>query len=447
MQTRWRGRPIRLHRPVVRNDQILVRVEPGSAARYLRAGTLKVSFAGFDPAALPTSMLALPALGTVLTVAIAAGVPVEVDEVDAEFAAGVDAMVPVWQRMHPRFRTARFAFNADRVATPIPVGTGDVLLWSGGLDSTASLLEHAGSISALFTVWGADVELRDAPLWAALNRHFDEDELAASIPRLTARSNMRHFPILHTLAHDFLAPGESWWGRVQHGLALAGLAAPATVAVGASGLIRASSFSPESHQPTGSMPELDALTRWAGVTVHHEGFELTRQGKITERLAPYLAGGGRLNLAVCYRRGRHDTARGLNCGDCEKCMRTAAGLLAAGIDPASVGVRIENRSYARWTLRLQDGLPLAKHALPFWREVTDALSAAPPLPTEVAAADFIRALSQEDALVPSAPRTDLADYRRNYRAKRRAVHVARLQASARDLVRTLRRKGRLSLAG
>ena len=307
-----------------------------------------MAFDGIDPSALPSGVLALPALGTVLTVAIAAGVPVELDEVDADFAAGLEATVPIWQRMHPRFRTSRFELRAERVSTPPSAGSGDVLLWSGGLDSTASLIEHAGSISALFTVWGADVQLGDAPLWAALNRHFDADQLAAALPRITARSNMRRFPILHTLVHDFLAPGESWWGRVQHGLALAGLAAPATVALGASGLIRASSFSPDSQQATGSMPELDALTRWAGVAVHHEGFELTRQAKITRRLAPYLAAGGRLNLAVCYRRDRHDPARGLNCGDCEKCLRTAAGLLAAGIEPASVGVRPPPSSCGPW---------------------------------------------------------------------------------------------------
>ncbi|MEZ5200380.1 MAG: hypothetical protein R2742_03330 [Micropruina glycogenica] len=67
------------------------------------------------------------------------------------------------------------------------------------------------------------------------------------------------------------------------------LAAPAAAALGASTLIRASSFSPDSHQATGSMPELDDLTCWAGCGYATRVAELSRQAKISQRLAPYLA--------------------------------------------------------------------------------------------------------------------------------------------------------------
>lgn len=429
-----------LQRPKRSGTTVSVRIEPGSASPYLKAGVLRTTYTEVDLDGIPDALLVLPALGTVITVAMAAGVPVEAREVDAEFAAGVAASVPLWQHLHPSFRTAGFELRADPVSTAPRLGGGDMLLWSGGLDSTASLIEHAGTIRSLFTVWGADIQLGDAALWGALNSHFDVDPLAGSLPRVTARSNMRHFPVLLTLAHDFLGLGESWWGRVQHGLALAGLAAPAAAALGASTLIRASSFSPESHQATGSMPELDDLTRWAGVRVRHEGFELSRQAKISQRLAPYLADGGRLNLAVCYRRGRHDAERGVNCGDCEKCLRTAAGLLAAGIDPASVGLPIVEGVYRRWAEKLATGLLLTPQQLPFWREVAADLIGGTQVPAEPEAREFLAAVGAEGALLPKPPRTDQEEFARRYRATRRAERWSRLRATLGEARRGLRRR-------
>ncbi len=431
---------------MVRGSEIRVRVEPGSAAKYLHSGVLVADYPDLEVADLPSGVLVLPALGTVLTVAMAAGVPVEVDEVDADFAAGIDEMAALWHTLHPRFRSADFELRGRRTKTETSGPEGTLLLWSGGLDSTASLIEHRSDVRALFTVWGADVQLSDPALWQTLNRHFDENPLVAGIPRITARTNMRRFPLRHTLVHDFLSPGESWWGRVQHGLALAGLAAPATLQVGAAALIRAASFSPDSNQATGSMPELDALTRWAGVQVLHEGFELTRQQKITERLAPYLATGGDLRLAVCYRRGRHDGAHAVNCCDCEKCMRTAAGLLSAGIDPALVGLAISDASYRRWRDRLSSGLRLSAHTLPFWNETRASLSRCTPTPADPAAAGFLAALADDSALLATSPRLNRLDYWRGYWAHRREDRLRQVQASTRQVVRVTRRRAEALVA-
>lgn len=421
-----------------------MKVHPGSAAKYLQEGVLQVDYPELDVTHVPPGVLILPALGTVLTVAMAAGIPVEVDEVDDEFAAGLDEMNATWRRLHPRFRPG-FELRAARTATPTRDLDGEMLLWSGGLDSTASLIAQRERVRALFTVWGADVGLYDAALWQSLNRHFDDNPLTEGIPRIVARSNMRRFPITLAVVHDFLSPGESWWGRVQHGLALAGLAAPATVAHGVGALIRAASFSPQSNQATGSMPELDELTRWAGVGIRHEGFELTRQQKITERVAPFLSGGGRLTLAVCFRHHRHDGDRGVNCGTCEKCLRTAAGLLAAGIDPATVGLRVTADTYAAWTARLTQGLPLHSHSLQFWQEVRADISGLPP--AEPAAANFMAALADDRSLVLAGPPTDRADFLRTYRAKRRAARWRRAKASATRVGRMTRRRLTAVIAG
>ena len=84
-------------------------------------------------------------------------------EVFLRHVDGGAATVPLWQRMHPAFKTEGFALRADTVTTAPRTAGGDMLLWSGGLDSTASLIEHAGSIGSLFTVWVPTFNSATAP--------------------------------------------------------------------------------------------------------------------------------------------------------------------------------------------------------------------------------------------------------------------------------------------
>jgi hypothetical protein len=86
------------------------------------------------------------------------------------------------------------------------------------------------------------------------------------------------------------------------------------------------------------MREIDDAVRWSNGRVVHDQFELSRQQKLSRVVAPFMAAGGKLNLAVCYQpdRGR----RGLNCGRCEKCLRTATGLLVAGMHPPDAGIPV-----------------------------------------------------------------------------------------------------------
>jgi hypothetical protein len=85
-------------------------------------------------------------------------------------------------------------------------------------------------------------------------------------------------------------------------------------------------------------PDVDEQIAYAGTRVVHDGFHRTRQEKIREVLAPFARRGHEVPLAVCYKpnRGRSSS---LNCGVCEKCVRTQIGLLLEGVDPNACGFR------------------------------------------------------------------------------------------------------------
>lgn len=369
-------------------------VDPGSARPYLRPGWFLVDHGALDVSEVDPSILVIPALGTVLPIAYASGTGVVAEEVDASYAAAARVLAEVWGGVYPRFRPTGFSLNCgERVNESMP-GGGQLALFSGGVDSSASLIRRAASVSAVFTVWGADVELSDSIAWTALRHLISRSELVGSRRRLVVRSNFRRFPIEHTLVHDFLEPHDSWWARVQHGMGLIGLAAPATEQLHLAELIIPASYSPAHDEPNGSMPRTDELQRWAGTSVIHDGFELSRLDKLAQLIVPYVAAGRTMELAVCYQPNR--ASGELNCGRCEKCLRTAAGLIAAGSPPEAAGVVVDEDTYAHWSGVLRGGTAvLDPRAWPFWYEVREALLREPPLGLSPARQAFVRAICSE----------------------------------------------------
>jgi hypothetical protein len=85
----------------------------------------------------------------------------------------------------------------------------------------------------------------------------------------------------------------------------------------------ASSFSLDNLIPLGSHPLIDPWYGTSGLTIKHDDVSLTRLDKI-RLVADWET--GRKNLRVC-----NDPPPGkLNCGLCEKCIRTMLGLLSVG---------------------------------------------------------------------------------------------------------------------
>ncbi len=336
--------------PRLGGTRVTVDIDPGEASAYLRSGPLwaeyDVDLAGVDP-----SLLLLPALGAVLPVAYAAGVPIEVDTVDRDFACAADELAPVWSAMHAGFAPAdRFRLTGERVRPDRGSTSGShgqtsadgLLLFSGGLDCSTSLVANSDRIGSLLSVWGVDVPLADGGRWQVLTAAIAASPLTAGRRLVQVRTNCRDVVRGARLGHDFLQDRQ-WWAHAHHGMQLLTLAAPVAAALGIRTVYIAASLTATSLEPWGSTPATDEPVRWTGTRVVHDCFGLDRQQK-TRLLAEsgVLAAGHR--LAVCFQpTGR--PAR-LNCGRCEKCLRTATGLMVAGVDPGDAGLHITADRFA-----------------------------------------------------------------------------------------------------
>jgi hypothetical protein len=351
---------------------IRVQVDPGDAAPFLARREVWFDYGGADLGEVNPVGALLPALGAVFPVAVALGVPVSALVFDSTFATAATSMADALRSMYPTFAPAGFDLLGPQGTTSHLFTAADkaVLLYSGGVTSTASLMRYAPDVECLLAVWGVDSDPEDADLW----RHFRAVVAAApahpAAKRVLASTNVRQIIDERRLNRQFEASlgGLDWWTGVQYGITLATMAAPLSSAFSLGSVIIGSPFGVDRTGPWGSTPYLDAHIRWTAARVLHDGMEYDRQDKIREILAPWLIQGGDLSLSVCHEYSR---PRGtVNCGFCERCMRTASGFLVVGQDPARVGLPVNAHTLRVWQDQMSSGaVRLSPEALAMWQSI------------------------------------------------------------------------------
>lgn len=229
--------------------------------------------------------------------------------------------------------------NARRIAWTIPSEVAQKYedksgaFFSGGVDSYYTFLKHRDTISAHIFVTGFDIPLSNPALAARVSSEMRRTSASFGVNLVEVKTNLREF------CDQFV----NW--RYYHGAALASVAhllsrQLGTIYIGATHTY-ADLF------PCGSHPMLDPLWSSEAVELIHDGCEATRFQKV-EALAQSLT--ALKTLRVCYRNKSSE----LNCGRCEKCLRTMTSLYALNVlqHCESFATKLDTRRIAQ--LRLGD---------------------------------------------------------------------------------------------
>ncbi len=199
-----------------------------------------------------------------------------------------------------------------------------VAFLSGGVDGLHMLLRNRrlyaksdpAYVRDVFFIHGFDIgkRARDPELerYRAAARRLEPVAAEAGVRIIQCRTNLRHLPS---------KPG--FWLYRHNGPALASVGHAATV--GSTFLILGGSYQVAHPVPLGSHPAVDGLYSSQRVTVIHDGARFSRVDKVRE-LASWPA--ALAALRVCSA----NVGNQVNCGRCEKCLRTRLELLAAGIE-------------------------------------------------------------------------------------------------------------------
>ena len=233
------------------------------------------------------------------------------------------------------------------IGPPAPPAPHAAVFYTGGVDSSYVLQQLHSRLRYAIFVEGFDVSLKDLPRLQGVREWLGKTTRVCGVELLVVRTNLREHPLFR----------EVGW-EISHIAALAAIAHALGQHVHTM-YIAASDVEP----PWGSAPDLDAA--WSSESVHIENFsaELTRLQRVAS-IANWTPLRGRLR--VCWENNSSD----LNCGFCEKCVRTRLGLYVSGA-PDGLDSFPPDQSL-RATLGRLSSVPHELHGQ--WREVAASLT-------------------------------------------------------------------------
>jgi hypothetical protein len=237
--------------------------------------------------------------------AMARGANLEVDgALDARFLENLELVRTRAREWWPHLSAGEVRADSRPEAAASPDAG---LFYTGGADSSYALQQLHGSVRYAVFTEGFDIRLDDAARLAAARRWLSETARACGVAFVVVRTNLRAHPLFRSL---------SW--EITHGAALASVA-HALSGVVSTMYMAASDVEP----PWGSSPELDAAWSSGAMRIENFSHELSRLQRVAS-IARWEPLRGRLR--VCWENKSSD----LNCGFCEKCVRTRLQLHASG---------------------------------------------------------------------------------------------------------------------
>jgi hypothetical protein len=318
------ARTVRIDRTITANAPLLLSVheERGETfvQRTMTLGDRTVDFrveGSVLPPALETSDFAV--IASIFT-AMRLRQPLHVEgRVSRALLANLEDFQAAWQAWMPaQYAAVRITADEEIAAPPTPIGRS-VVAFSGGVDSTYSMLLHATGQAGRRTsppaagvlIHGLDISLQERTAFAIAEASARMTLDSIDVPLSTVRTNWRA-----ALCHNW---------RMEH---MAGIAAALNQFGGVADI--AIVGSDEGYEkidlPWGSNYITNPLLSGA-MAFRTEGGDRTR----TERIDFISRNSGMASsLRVCWENSR----TGTNCGVCEKCISTQLNFRALGLEPA-----------------------------------------------------------------------------------------------------------------
>jgi len=300
-------------------------------------------------------------VGLIAPIAWAVGIDVRLSELDATYMQSLARVKDAYRVFHSNFSFSG-DIRAEREVTNQFRGDRTGMLFTGGVDSLTSYLRHKQEKPDLFSVWGLpDIPHFQAGFWNIMWKDICTFANAEEVSACQVKTDMIDNMNRELLSREFGLP---WFSHAALGLFLLGLCAPLTASRRIASVIIASGCTEDYEGPPGSHPLIDNSVAWADVRAVHDGYELSRQQKLQYLCEPdnirYLS-----HLRVCW-----EWVLSRNCGDCEKCFRTIAGLAAEGVDPNKCNFETDETTFPYIVDCFRKGrIALDGERLFMWRDI------------------------------------------------------------------------------
>jgi len=265
--------------------------------------------------------LADAAVVALLFPAMRAGLDLRIhDRVSRRLLINLEEFQAAWRRWRP-LDYAHISITADEEVDDSHDGPTmkAVSLFSGGVDSSFTLLRHRGAlagraschIAAAVLIHGFDIPLENSDAFAVVRNSARRALESVGVPLVCVKTNWRDVAC------------RNWENEFAAGLAAC---LHQFSGVAGIGLVGSAEDYAHLHLPWGSNPITNGLLSGGALRIVTDGAGYTRSEKVALiARSPAF----RDNLRVCW----EGAVTGRNCGHCEKCLRTQLNFLAIGHAP------------------------------------------------------------------------------------------------------------------
>ncbi|MCX7998422.1 MAG: hypothetical protein N3A69_05645 [Leptospiraceae bacterium] len=283
-------------------------------------------------------LLTVPAVSIVFPIALVSRSEIYVDFLDKNFLQSLKNLAQVIKKMYPAIPDEVLIHTDTLNCKYLEVNS--LAFYSGGLDSTHLLYTLANKKPYLATILGSDIKSKKDPIWK------ETKNLAIKANReLNCRGNIFVYfdnPLdnyLLSLDFENKMYGNDWWGGIQAGITIPTLVAPISENLNLGEIYIASGLPERWLLPWSDRKEIYEQIKFGSAQVLSPDGGLTRLDK-AKNLAYFILSKNypKLPIRSCLNTGslKH---KQLNCGECEKCLRTSLELLIAKLEPNEFGFK------------------------------------------------------------------------------------------------------------
>lgn len=316
--------------------------------QYLKEKNLFIEYLKIeeDLTDCPDGICVIPAVANLLPLAWFFDFKLIINELDKNFYESISQIKKGYEKMYPfvEFKGKVIVKNViDYIYRSYDTS---VLLFSQGIDSMNSFVNHADENLHLTTIHGSDIPLDKVEGWNRLASKLDEFANQFGCENSFIKSNFRRCMNYSFLNEILPKPmKDNWWHQFQHGIGIISHAAIIAYVKKSKRIYMASTHSETiaksldvDYVRCASSPIIDNNFRFAGCEVIHDGYEYRRIDKL-ENIINYSKSNKPLKLRVCF-----TSKDGDNCSMCEKCSRCICGLISFGEDPNDYGFDVDSET-------------------------------------------------------------------------------------------------------
>nr|WP_302578648.1 hypothetical protein [Methanobrevibacter arboriphilus] len=297
-----------------------------------------------DLSSVPEGISIIPILSNVLPVSWIMDATIVIDELDKTFFESIKTIKENFSLMFPKIEfkgrlIVKKIVDYDRIFMEDKY----MSFFSGGVDSTFTVINNIDKKPVLTSIWGSDMPIDETEGWKNLSDIINQFSKEFDLEKVFIKSDFKELLNIKKLNGEIIAINDNWWHGLQHGISIISHGVIYAYKNQIGNILIASSHSTRDLEergveviPCGSSPIIDNYFKFSNCKVIHDGFDFTRQEKIGKILDYVNENDKNVYIKVCW-----ESISGKNCSKCVKCCKSMLGVLAEKQDPNLFGFEFD----------------------------------------------------------------------------------------------------------